>query len=71
MSAMSNGGVQLCAKVTRFTMPPSGNRGDGNNYGMRLQKAPVTKKQFDEARLSGKQKSKKLSKRAKKSLKTT
>ncbi|ATF57328.1 peptide ABC transporter substrate-binding protein [Streptococcus oralis] len=53
MSAMSNGGTASVTKVTPFTRAYSlvGIKGDGNNYKyMRLQKDPVTKKQFDEAK---------------------
>ena len=53
MSTMSNGGTASVTKVTPFTRAYSlvGIKGDGNNYKyMRLQKDPVTKKQFDEAK---------------------
>ena len=53
MSVMSNGGTASVTKVTPFTRAYSlvGIKGDGNNYKyMRLQKDPVTKKQFDEAK---------------------
>ena len=74
MSTMSNGGTASVTKVTPFTRAYSlvGIKGDGNNYKyMKLQKDPVTKKQFDEAKAKWEAESKKLSKRAKKSLKTT
>lgn len=62
MSAMSNGGTASVAKVTPFTRAYSlvGIKGDGNNYKyMRLQKDPVTKKQFDEAKAKWEEESKK------------
>ena len=62
MSAMSNGGTASVTKVTPFTRAYSlvGIKGDGNNYKyMRLQKDPVTKKQFDEAKAKWEAKSKK------------
>ena len=62
MSAMSNGGTASVTKVTPFTRAYSlvGIKGDGNNYKyMRLQKAPVTKKQFDEAKAKWEEESKK------------
>ena len=62
MSAMSNGGTASVTKVTPFTRAYSlvGIKGDGNNYKyMRLQKDPVTKKQFDEARAKWEAESKK------------
>ena len=62
MSAMSNGGTASVTKVTPFTRAYSlvGIKGDGNNYKyMRLQKDPVTKKQFDEAKAKWEEKSKK------------
>lgn len=62
MSAMSNGGTASVTKVTPFTRAYSlvGIKGDGNNYKyMRLQKAPVTKKQFDEAKAKWEAESKK------------
>ncbi len=62
MSAMSNGGTAYVTKVTPFTRAYSlvGIKGDGNNYKyMRLQKDPVTKKQFDEAKAKWEAESKK------------
>ena len=62
MSAMSNGGTASVTKVTPFTRSYSlvGIKGDGNNYKyMRLQKDPVTKKQFDEAKAKWEEESKK------------
>ncbi len=62
MSAMSNGGTASVTKVTPFTHAYSlvGIKGDGNNYKyMRLQKDPVTKKQFDEAKAKWEEESKK------------
>ena len=62
MSAMSNGGTASVTKVTPFTRAYSlvGIKGDGNNYKyMRLQKDPVTKKQFDEAKAKWEVESKK------------
>lgn len=62
MSAMSNGGTASVTKVTPFTRAYSlvGIKGDGNNYKyMRLQKDPVTKKQFDEAKVKWEEESKK------------
>lgn len=62
MSAMSNGGTASVTKVTPFTRAYSlvGIKGDGNNYKyMRLQKDPVTKKQFDEAKDKWEEESKK------------
>ena len=62
MSAMSNGGTASVTKVTPFTRAYSlvGIKGDGNNYMyMRLQKNPVTKKQFDEAKAKWEAESKK------------
>lgn len=62
MSAMSNGGTASVTKVTSFTRAYSlvGIKGDGNNYKyMRLQKNPVTKKQFDEAKAKWEEESKK------------
>ena len=62
MSAMSNGGTVSVTKVTPFTRAYSlvGIKGDGNNYKyMRLQKDPVTKKQFDEAKAKWEAESKK------------
>ena len=62
MSAMSNGGTASVTKVTPFTRAYSlvGIKGDGNNYKyMRLQKDPVTKKQFDEAKTKWEEESKK------------
>ena len=62
MSAMSNGGTASVTKVTPFTRAYSlvGTKGDGNNYKyMRLQKEPVTKKQFDEAKAKWEEESKK------------
>ena len=61
MSAMSNGGTASVTKVTPFTRAYSlvGIKGDGNNYKyMRLQKDPVTKKQFDEAKAKWEEESK-------------
>ena len=61
MSAMSNGGTASVTKVTPFTRAYSlvGIKGDGNNYKyMRLQKGPVTKKQFDEAKAKWEEESK-------------
>lgn len=62
MSTMSNGGTASVTKVTPFTRAYSlvGIKGDGNNYKyMRLQKNPVTKKQFDEAKAKWEEESKK------------
>lgn len=62
MSTMSNGGTASVTKVTPFTRAYSlvGIKGDGNNYKyMRLQKDPVTKKQFDEAKSKWEEESKK------------
>ncbi|WP_080983079.1 peptide ABC transporter substrate-binding protein [Streptococcus oralis] len=62
MSAMSNGGTASVTKVTPFTRAYSlvGIKGDGNHYKyMRLQKDPVTKKQFDEAKAKWEEESKK------------
>ena len=62
MSAMSNGGTASVTKVPPFTRAYSlvGIKGDGNNYKyMRLQKDPVTKKQFDEAKAKWEEESKK------------
>lgn len=62
MSMMSNGGTASVTKVTPFTRAYSlvGIKGDGNNYKyMRLQKDPVTKKQFDEAKAKWEEESKK------------
>jgi len=62
MSAMSNGGTASVTKVTPFTRAYSlvGIKGDGNNYKyMRLQKDPVTKKQFGEAKAKWEEESKK------------
>ena len=62
MSAMSNGGTASVTKVTPFTRAYSlvGIKGDGNNYKyMKLQKDPVTKKQFDEAKAKWEAESKK------------
>lgn len=62
MYAMSNGGTASVTKVTPFTRAYSlvGIKGDGNNYKyMKLQKDPVTKKQFDEAKAKWEAESKK------------
>ena len=62
MSTMSNGGTASVTKVTPFTRAYSlvGIKSDGNNYKyMRLQKDPVTKKQFDEAKAKWEEESKK------------
>lgn len=62
MSAMSNGGTASVTKVTPFTRAYSlvGIKGNGNNYKyMRLQKDPVTKKQFDESKAKWEEESKK------------
>ena len=62
MSVMSNGGTASVTKVTPFTRAYSlvGIKGDGNNYKyMKLQKDPVTKKQFDEAKAKWEEESKK------------
>ncbi len=62
MSVISNGGTASVTKVTPFTRAYSlvGIKGDGNNYKyMRLQKDPVTKKQFDEAKAKWEAESKK------------
>ena len=62
MSAMSNGGTASVTKVTPFTRAYSlvGIKGDvNNNKYMRLQKDPVTKKQFDEAKAKWEAESKK------------
>ena len=62
MSAMSNGGTASVTKVTPITRAYSlvGIKGDGNNYKyMRLQKDPVTKKQFDDAKAKWEEESKK------------
>jgi len=61
MSVMSNGGTASVTKVTPFTRAYSlvGIKGDGNNYKyMILQKDPVTKKQFDEAKAKWEEESK-------------
>ena len=73
MSAMSNGGTASVTKVTPFTRAYSlvGIKGDGNNYKyMRLQKAPVTKKQFDEAKAKWEEESKKAIEKSQKEFKT-
>ena len=62
MSTMSSGGTASVTKVTPFTRAYSlvGIKGDGNNYKyMKLQKDPVTKKQFDEAKAKWEEESKK------------
>ena len=62
ISTMSNGGTASVTKVTPFTRAYSlvGIKGDGNNYKyMRLQKDPVTKKRFDEAKAKWEEESKK------------
>ena len=62
MSTMSSGGTASVTKVTPFTRAYSlvGIKGDGNNYKyMKLQKDPVTKKQFDEAKDKWEEESKK------------
>ena len=72
MSAMSNGGTASVTKVTPFTRAYSlvGIKGDGNNYKyMRLQKDPVTKKQFDEAKAKWEEESKKAIEQSQKNLK--
>ncbi len=73
MSAMSNGGTASVTKVTPFTRAYSlvGIKGDGNNYKyMRLQKDPVTKKQFDEAKAKWEEESKKAIEKSQKEFKT-
>lgn len=72
MSAMSNGGTASVTKVTPFTRSYSlvGIKGDGNNYKyMRLQKDPVTKKQFDEAKAKWEEESKKAIEKSQKEFK--
>ena len=72
MSAMSNGGTASVTKVTPFTRAYSlvGIKGDGNNYKyMRLQKEPVTKKQFDEAKAKWEEESKKAIEKSQKEFK--
>ena len=72
MSAMSNGGTASVTKVTPFTRAYSlvGIKGDGNNYKyMRLQKDPVTKKQFDEAKAKWEEESKKAIEKSQKEFK--
>ena len=72
MSAMSNGGTASVTKVTPFTRAYSlvGIKGDGNNYKyMRLQKNPVTKKQFDEAKAKWEEESKKAIEKSQKEFK--
>ena len=72
MSAMSNGGTASVTKVTPFTRAYSlvGIKGDGNNYKyMRLQKDPVTKKQFDEAKTKWEEESKKAIEKSQKEFK--
>ena len=72
MSAMSNGGTASVTKVTPFTRAYSlvGIKGDGNNYEyMRLQKDPVTKKQFDEAKAKWEEESKKAIEKSQKEFK--
>ena len=72
MSAMSNGGTASVTKVTPFTRAYSlvGIKGDGNNYKyMRLQKDPVTKKQFDEAKAKWEAESKKAIEKSQKEFK--
>lgn len=73
MSAMSNGGTASVTKVAPFTRAYSlvGIKGDGNNYKyMRLQKDPVTKKQFDEAKAKWEEESKKAIEKSQKEFKT-
>ena len=72
MSTMSNGGTASVTKVTPFTRAYSlvGIKGDGNNYKyMRLQKDPVTKKQFDEAKVKWEEESKKAIEKSQKEFK--
>ena len=72
MSAISNGGTASVTKVTPFTRAYSlvGIKGDGNNYKyMRLQKDPVTKKQFDEAKAKWEEESKKAIEKSQKEFK--
>ena len=72
MSTMSNGGTASVTKVTPFTRAYSlvGIKGDGNNYKyMRLQKDPVTKKQFDEAKAKWEEESKKAIEKSQKEFK--
>ena len=72
MSAMSNGGTASVTKVTPFTRAYSlvGIKGDGNNYKyMRLQKDPITKKQFDEAKAKWEEESKKAIEKSQKEFK--
>ena len=72
MSAMSNGGTASVTKVTPFTRAYSlvGIKGDGNNYKyMKLQKDPVTKKQFDEAKAKWEAESKKAIEKSQKEFK--
>ena len=73
MSVMSNGGTASVTKVTPFTRAYSlvGIKGDGNNYKyMRLQKGPVTKKQFDEAKAKWEEESKKAIEKSQKEFET-
>ena len=69
MSAMSGGGTASVTKVTPFTRGYSlvGIKGDGYNYKyMKLQKDPVTTKQFEEAKAKWEQESKKAIEKAQK-----
>ena len=69
MSAMSGGGTASVTKVTPFTRGYSlvGIKGDGNNYKyMKLQKDPVTTKQYEEAKTKWEQESKKAIEKAQK-----
>ena len=69
MSAMSGGGTASVTKVTPFTRGYSlvGIKGDGYNYKyMKLQKDPVTTKQYEEAKTKWEQESKKAIEKAQK-----
>ena len=69
MSAMSGGGTASVTKVTPFTRGYSlvGIKGDGYNYKyMKLQKDPVTIKQYEEAKTKWEQESKKAIEKAQK-----
>lgn len=69
MSAMSSGGTASVTRVTPFTRGYSlvGIKGDGNNYKyMKLQKDPVTTKQYEETKTKWEQESKKAIEKAQK-----
>ena len=69
MSTMSGGGTASVTKVTPFTRGYSlvGIKGDGYNYKyMKLQKDPVTIKQYEEAKTKWEQESKKAIEKAQK-----